>query len=73
MAKPDRYYGPLFDKIAGRQFWARGEAERFERSEDEKQAKACFSQSLQLCQSLRAPGSEPDMCRVGMLLEAGGQ
>jgi hypothetical protein len=47
MAEPDRYYGPLFDKIAARQFWARGEAERSEQSEDGKQAKACFSQSLQ--------------------------
>ena len=35
----------MFDKIAVRQFWARGEAERSERSEDEEHARACSEQS----------------------------
>src|SRR5882724_4928401 len=42
MAVSDRYYGPLFDKIADRQFWARGKAERSEQSEDEEHALSMF-------------------------------
>jgi hypothetical protein len=37
---------PLFDKIAGRRFWACGAAARSERSEDGRHAQACFPQSL---------------------------
>ena len=55
MADRDRYYGPLFDKIADRQFWARAKRAIRGRAEDEKHAKHVFRNPSLSAKSIRPP------------------